>query len=698
MKLRSGTCLGENPPQRPSIIVRAPGKFPWRLPLLQANDVLNLIHLLTICMTWEMIQEMPFGKTQNQTSTGMGSSDEAQATLTPLWTHAVAALLAVVLKWLIARSIIVHATQHHWLASVYWLCYMFMPLLTFTLTSSIWKRGLYVGFPEINSVWVVSFIAQRALEHRITEALRGRNPTGYSDNYETCFLTTECGVIFFSYVIQQMWGLCWTSSLQPVQLFCYCAGVLLRLLHLYTQGYGDKSVLDTKQPGLWEVCLRHYLHGFRLQLCGDPAVDTKAIYNSIKTLVGDTLFHVFLCIMLCMARCAHQNMPILAIVTLPGAMLLSLLLALIRMRKIKSKQMLNQDTWYHKPLQTKIGDSFLKFVLGTEFELLLLGFTQNELRDVNPNFKSDEQYEKEHRIFTEDHPVAIVYSNAKNTTGRISLLWSFSDYLCDRGLVFSLFCLSVAFCLSYTDKLPGFKPIIDTNIGVFFRWLRKVHDCPASNCSFVNTMDFFRCNLEDINRCGSTSFRNQISISLGLMFGVIGSYACFQTGKKIMLTITHFLSLCVALGVFYQLDGLTVLDMKLNLSNCESDLASCLQSKADYDGLASVLKNNRVKFDNVTNEQVRAYIKYNEGVLDALTAALEEPYLQLRKRNVEAAKKTIQHKFQQYHDPAVADQDFSDDMSISANFQLAAEKTRRNICLVTGLGGVLPGVCEGTSV
>jgi hypothetical protein len=183
------------------------------------------------------------------------------------------------------------------------------------------------------------------------------------------------------------------------------------------------------------------------------------------------------------------------------------------------------------------------------------------------------------------------------------------------------------------------------------------------------------------------------------MFGVTGSYACFQTGKKIMLTITRFLSLCVALGVFYQLDGLTVLDMKLNLSNCESDLASCLQSKADYDGLASVLKNNRVKFDNVTDvEQVRAYIKYNEGVLDALTAALEEPSLQLQKRNVEAAKKTIRHKFQQYHDPAVADQDFSDDMSISVNFQLAAEKARKNLCIATGLAGVLPGMCEGTSV
>jgi hypothetical protein len=337
-------------------------------------------------------------------------------------------------------------------------------------------------------------------------------------------------------------------------------------------------------------------------------------------------------------------------------------------------------------------------VLETECELLLLGFTQNELRDVNPKFKSEDEEAKKEGILIEDHPVAIVYSNAKQTTRGCASLWHFSAFLCDSGLVISLFCLSVAFCLSYTDKLPGFKPIIDTNIGVFFRWLRKVHDCPASNCSFVNTMDFFRCNLEDINRCGSTSFRKQISISLGLMFGVMGSYACFQTGKKIMLTITHFLSLCVALGVFYQLDGLTVLDMKLNLSNCESDLASCLQSKADYDGLASVLKNNRVKFDNVTDEQVRAYIKYNEGVLDALTAALEEPSLQLQKRNVEAAKKTIRHKFQQYHDPAVADQDFSDDMSISANFQLAAEKARKNLCIATGLAGVLPGMCEGTSV
>ena len=698
MKLRSGTCLGENPPQRTSVIVRAPPRFPWRLPLLLAYDVLNLIHFLAICMTWEMIQEMPFGNTQNQTSTGMGSSDEAQATLTPLWTHAVAALLAVGFKWRIARSIIVHATPHNWLASVYWLCYMFMPLLTFTLTSSIWKQSLYVDFPDINSVWVVSFIAQRALEHCITEALEGRSPVGYSDNYENSFLTTECGVMFFSYMIQQMWGLCWTSSLQPVQLFCYCAGVGLRLFHLYAQGNGNQCASDNKQPVLREVCLRHYLHGFRLQLCGDPATDTEAINSSIETLVRNTLVHVCLCIILCFARCAHQNMPILAIVTLPGAMLLSLLLALIRMRKIKSKRMENQDTWYHIPLKTKIGDSLLKFVLGTECELLLLGFTQNELRDVNPKFKSEDEEAKNEGILIEDHPVAIVYSNAKQTTRECTSLWCFSAYLCDSGLVISLFCLAVAFCLSYTDKLPGFKPIIDTNIGDFFRWLRTLHDCPASNCSFVNTMDFFRCNLEDINRCGSTSFQKQISISLGLMFGVMGSYACFQMGKKIMLTIANFLSLCVVLGVFYQLDGLTVLDMKLNLSNCESDLASCLQSKADYDGLASVLKDNRVKFDNVTDPRILAYIKYNEGVLDALTEALEEPSLQLQKRNVEAAKKTIRHKFEQYHDPAIADQDFSDDMSISANFQLAADNARKNLCLVTGLAGVLPGMCEGTSV
>lgn len=697
MELRSGKCLGENPPQRTPLVVRAPPRFPWRLPLLLAYDVLNLTHFLAFCMTWEMIQEMPLGKTQNQTSTGMGSSDEAQATLTPLWTHAVAALLAVVLKWRIAHYIIRRKEYDGW-GFACCLAYMSMPLLTFTVTSSIWKRGLYVGFPEINSVWIVSFIAQRALEHCITEALKGKLPVGYPEGYEFCFLTTECGVMFFSYVIQQMWGLCWTSSLQPVQLFCYGAGVLLRLFHLYTQGYRDKSVSDIQQPVLCEVCLRHYLHGFRLQLCGDPATDTKAIYNSIKTLVGNTLFHVFLCIMLCMARCAHQNMPILAIVTLPGAMLLSLLLALIRMRKIKSERMSNQDTWYHRPLQTKIGDSLLKFVLGTECELLLLGFTQDELRDVNPNFKSEEERKKEQMIFTEDHPVAIVYSNAKQTTRECTSLWRFSAYLCDRVLVISLFGLAVAFCLSYTDKLPGLKPIIDTNIGDFFRWLRTLHNCPGSNCSSVNTMDFFRCNLEDINRCGSTSFQKQITISLGLMSGVMASYAGFQMGKKIIFTIANFLSLCVVLGVFYQLDGLTLLDMKLHLSNCESGLASCLQSKPDYDGLASVLKDNRVKFDNFTDPRILAYIKYNEGVLDALTEALEEPSLQLQKRKVEAAKKTIRHKFEQYHDPAIADQDFSDDMSISANFQLAADNARKNLCLVTGLAGVLPGVCERTSV
>ena len=76
-----------------------------------------------------------------------------------------------------------------------------------------------------------------------------------------------------------------------------------------------------------------------------------------------------------MVRCAHQNMPPLAILTLTGAMLLLLLLALIRMHRIRSNGMSAQKKWYHTPLQAMVNDLWLRRVLGTEFELLFFGFT-----------------------------------------------------------------------------------------------------------------------------------------------------------------------------------------------------------------------------------------------------------------------------------------------------------------------------------
>ena len=232
---------------------------------------------------------------------------------------AVAALLAVVLKGLIAHSIIVQLELHKRWASAYCLLYMFTPLLTFTLTSSIWKGSLTVGFPDINSVWVISFIAQRALEHRITEKLKNRQPVGYSESYEFSFLTTEWGVMFSSYMIEQMWLFCLTLPPHPgwipVQLLCYCAAVALRFFHLYSKGNRKNSVSDKDQSVWHEICLRHYLCGFRLQLVGNSTSDTKAICKSIQTLVYHTLVYVLSCIILCMGRCAHQNMPPLAIVT-----------------------------------------------------------------------------------------------------------------------------------------------------------------------------------------------------------------------------------------------------------------------------------------------------------------------------------------------------------------------------------------------
>jgi hypothetical protein len=147
-----------------------------------------------------------------------------------------------------------------------------------------------------------------------------------------------------------------------------------------------------------------------------------------------------------------------------------------------------------------------------------------------------------------------------------------------------------------------------------------------------------------------------------------------------MLTITHFLSLCVALGVFYQLDGLTVLDMKLNLSNCESDLASCLQSKADYDGLATVLKENRVNFDNVTDPRMRAYIKYNEGVLDALTAFLDEKHPGMQSVRKDMAKQTIQDTFDKYHNRTISDRKQHVPMDMASQIDRSFALASKHLC------------------
>ena len=264
--LRSGRRVEEKPPP-PILTVNAPHRFPWRFSPLQAQDMLNLIQLLAICMTWEIIQETHIEVTQSQNSTGVGSSGGAQLTLTPLWIHVVAALAAVLLKGLIVHNIIMQREPQKYFAYVYCPMYVFMPLLTYTVTSSIWKGMLTVVFPDTNSVWIISFIAQRALEHSITGKLTGAMKTGYWEGYEICFLATECGVVFFSNMIRHTCFLCWVCG--------FCGGIL-RLLHLYWKGDGKSSAPENKL-GWHEICLRHYLHGFRLQLVGNSASDTKDV-------------------------------------------------------------------------------------------------------------------------------------------------------------------------------------------------------------------------------------------------------------------------------------------------------------------------------------------------------------------------------------------------------------------------------------
>ena len=689
MDLRSGRRVGDKPPQ-PQPHITVPSKFPWRLPPLQAQDVLNLIQFLAICMTWEVMQTPQLKLTPNQDDTDVDASGEAQSTLTSHWIHAVAALAAVSLKGLIVQSILRQREIDKSLAHWYGLFYIFMPLFTYTVTSSIWNGILTVGFPDINSIWVVSLVAQRALENRVVESICDREEAGYFKGYELCFLATECGVVFFYSVVWQLCFSCLTSpseyTLTIVQFFCYCAAVVLRLLYLYCKGERHPLVSSEKQLDLLETCLSHYLRGFQLRLVGDSTSDTAAVFNNVKKVIWQTLGCVFLCTIFCVVGCADRNMHSLAIVGLTCAMSLLLLFSVFTMRRIGSNVRYNRTRWYHQPLFDAVNSSWWKCVLGAECDLLLLCFTQKEIDATKANPSKPE----ETGFPLANHPLADLYSDAEQTAGSRTVLSRLSDFLCCYALFLSLFCLLVAHCTSYVDCPEWLKGYLNWCIEKCLVWLSEKYECPSTKCAGLNNSikTLFQCYLEKIFKCGST-FEKTTQIWMEIM-GWVGIfpvllYAFYRAVPQMCKVIKAHIFYTVFLFVLaYMLSEFRAFDTvaaKIELDTLRLYAAQSRQRDTDYDTLATLLGNNKVQLVNNTDPvAVEAYVMYHNQVLSALTEALKTDTPTSKKMHMAHAAGLIQHAFKTYTNGTISDMDPDIKVTWPDFFQILKEKCGEKIC------------------
>ena len=174
----------------------------------------------------------------------------------------------------------------------------------------------------------------------------------------------------------------------------------------------------------------------------------------------------------------------LAIVTLTGAVSLLLLLSLVSMRRNGANiKCYNRKNWHHQPLEGMVNDSWLKYVLGTEYELFFLGFTQKQINAAKTQvLKSEDEQKQGHRFKLANHAMAGLYSDAEQTAGSPTVLSRLSDFLCNYALFLSLFCLFVALCTSYVYCPEWLKPYLNWCITSSFNIWSKRHECPTTKC------------------------------------------------------------------------------------------------------------------------------------------------------------------------------------------------------------------------
>jgi hypothetical protein len=292
----------------------------------------------------------------------------------------------------------------------------------------------------------------------------------------------------------------------------------------------------------------------------------------------------------------------------------------------------------------------------------------------------DKESLKKSGYIVADHPVAILYMSAKNTTGRISLLWSFSDYLCNRALYVSLFCLALASYTSYVNNPPWLKSSLDWCIAEFFAGWKKRSACLDTNCAIGDTMMVFLCNLKGMFKCGA---QNPLVYVDFVVFGVVLVVVCLIVlfmCKKITSTILYGLFLGVGAFLLYGAHAFEPLKANFDLFNCKTELTTCLENQPDYSDLARVLKESRVQLENTTDPNVLAYIRYNDGVLDALTAFLDEkhPGMQLVRKDM--AKQTIQDTFDKYHNRTISDRKQHVPMDMASQIDRSFALASKHLC------------------
>ena len=190
---------------------------------------------------------------------------------------------------------------------------------------------------------------------------------------------------------------------------------------------------------------------------------------------------------------------------------------------------------------------------------------------------------------------------------------------------------------------------LDWCIAGFFKGWREQSACPNTNCAIGDTMMVFLCNLKEIFKCGAqkpwvyVDFVVFGSVLLGICWIVL--LMC----KKITSMILYGFFLVGGAFLLYEVHAFEPLKANFDLFNCKTELTTCLENQPDYSDLARVLKESRVQLENTTDPKILAYIRYNDGVLDALTAVLEETHPLMQSVRTNNAKQIIQDRFDEYH-------------------------------------------------
>ena len=427
MTTRSGTSY-----QAPALrYVEFPDHpFEWRQTTFKAADVFKLLHLLAVLGIREFRAECdPKDKLKGATDSERFSPG------TLLLIEVGVVCVTVLLRFLM--SVCGHRKQQWCVSTVMVMVYMFAPAMSLAVAEYCQGATLTLDFPRMSSMWVVGFIASRALEHHTIQKYDGWKTKieGGLDN--TWFVTTNWTVIFCYWGIQELCVL-WFSHPLPrgACVLLYCMAMMLGLLFMHRCGFSKQSIV--------ERCLRRYLFTVKVGLVGHAAAapnDDKAgekMAEHIKEKMALAIVSSVLWSVSFLLQSRIQRVPweiCLPLSVVAWLVLLFSLRTVLSMGRNVVTNAGNNHCWFNQVLlrEFKSNTWFWKRMLGPEPELFLLCFTHKEIQTAN---KKNYQDLRERNIEYKPHPMAIEVGKAVEEVGENK-----------SGLFFPEFALKVVYGL-----------------------------------------------------------------------------------------------------------------------------------------------------------------------------------------------------------------------------------------------------------